>query len=362
MKAVLGTGAPGPVVGEISLNNPGAGEVLVEIEASAVCTSELFSFGPGLGISPQPAVVGHSASGRVLEAGPGVKRLRVGDRVAVCSTLQCGACWFCEHGSPDSCVDVYGQSRRIVGMDGDGRPVAADLGIGAHAERMLYTESALVAVESDLPPEPLALLGCGILSGVGAVLEVAMVTPGQSVAVIGTGPLGLWMIQGARVAGAETIIAIDPIPERREIALKLGATHALDASDDIVAQVKELTDGRGVDVGLEAAGSTKAMEQSFAMTRSSGVVVPTGIEGMTATVTLNGIEYAIGGRQIRSSQGGGGNIIVDVPKYAQLLNDGLLRYAPYITGTYGIDDVAAAYEAVRDRTGLTNIIHPASRS
>lgn len=382
-RAVVARGdGTAPRVIEVELDPVGPGEVLVELHASAVCRTELLTIDPPALVAAAAAgaaggvaaggegwdaagaaahdtrltVLGHAASGEVVEVGAGVGRLRPGDRVVVVGTHQCGECFYCRNGAPGACEKIFEHMERRVGETADGETVWGDGGIGSHAERLVYPQSNLVRVEGSAPPEQLALLGCGITSGLGSVLDVARVRPGQSVAVSGCGHLGLWMVQAARLAGATTVIAIDPQPWRRERALELGATHALDASGDVPGAVRALTAGRGADVGLEAAGTTVAMRQSFEATRYGGVVVPTGLESLTAEVTLSNLQYALSSRTIIGSQCGGGDVRRIVPEYEELLARGALRPDAVITGRYPLVDAADAYPALADPQQLTGVI------
>lgn len=368
---------------EVELDPVGPGEVLVELHASAVCRTELLTVDPPPPVAGDAAemagadeaegtgdgwdaasgasggrltVLGHAASGEVVEVGAGVGRLRPGDRVVVVGTHQCGECFYCRNGAPGACEKIFEHMERRVGETADGEVVWGDGGIGSHAERLVYPQSNLVRVEGAVPPEQLALLGCGVTSGLGSVLEVAGVRPGQSVAVSGCGHLGLWMVQAARLAGATTVIAIDPEPWRRERALELGATHTLDGSGDVPAAVRALTEGRGADVGLEAAGTTLAMRQSFEATRYGGVVVPTGLESLAAEVTLSNLQYALSSRTIVGSQCGGGDVRRIVPEYEQLLARGALRPDSIITARYPLEAAADAYPALADPRQLTGVV------
>ena len=227
-----------------------------------------------------PAILGHSAVGVVEQAGARVERVRVGERVIIPATPECGRCYFCLRHRSDQCVRLVGAPPRFVGTLADGSEVRAG-GTATYAEQIKVPEIFAFGVDSDLPDEQLALMGCGVVSGLGAVMRVAEVEPGSSVVVVGTGHLGLWMIQGARVAGAAQIIAVEPLPERRALAGELGATDLVDPADgDPIEQVRSLTGGRGADYALEAAGRIDAMEQAFQMARNAGTVVYTGVETM----------------------------------------------------------------------------------
>ena len=252
---------------------------------------------------------------------------------------------------------------RVVATRAGGEPVHADGGVGAFAEKMVLRDSGVVAVDTALSDEHLSLLGCGVTAGVGAVLNLAEVQAGSSVAVVGCGALGLWMIQGARVAGATTIVAVEPRAERRELARAVGATHALDPADgDPVAAVKALTGGRGADYALEAAGPPEAMAQALAMTRPAGTMVPAGWETLSSTVTLPAVDFAVGGKRIQSCQYGGAHIRRDIPRFAGMLEAGLLDAAPLVSRRFALEEVNEALAAASRRELITAVIVPDSPS
>ncbi len=359
-RALLATGdGSRPAVREVMLRDPGAREVLVEITASAVCRTELQTIDRALADPDAPpgppTVLGHAGVGVVSAAGADVTRVRAGDTVVITGTRQCGSCFFCTHGAPGACDDIFRFMTRAVGGSG-GEEIFTDGGMGTHAERMVFPESNVVRIAGRGDPRHLAMLGCGVPSGAGAVQEVARVRPGESVAVSGCGHVGLWMIQAARHAGAAQIIAIDPHPVRRALARTLGATDVLPPDEDVVARVRELTGGRGADVGLEAAGTTLAMEQSFELTRYGGRVVPTGLESEVARVSLNNLQYALGSRTITGSQCGGGDVLRTVPRLEALLEAGDLRAAPILTAERPLERAAELYDLIADPVHLTGVV------
>lgn len=354
-----GDGSP-PRVIEVALRPPGEREVLVEIAAAAVCRTELLTIDraradpdapPGV-----PTILGHAAVGTVSAAGAAVTRVRAGDTVVVTGTRQCGRCFFCTHGAPGACDEIFRFMVRPVGISAEGEEIATDGGIGTHAERMVFAESNVVRIRGVADPRHLAMLGCGIPSGAGAVLAVARVTAGESVAVSGCGHVGLWMIQAARAAGADPIIAIDPDATRRAHARTAGATHVLDPGDTIAARVRALTEGRGADVGLEAAGTTLAMEQSFELTRYGGRVVPTGLESEVARVSLNNLQYALGSRTITGAQCGGGDVLHLVPLLERMLEEGALDAAAVLTAERPLARAAELYPLMADPAHLTGVL------
>jgi S-(hydroxymethyl)glutathione dehydrogenase/alcohol dehydrogenase len=349
------------VIEEVELRAPGPHEVVVEIGAVDVCITDALSARGDVAAMP-PTILGHAAAGVVAEVGAHVERMRVGERVVVAGTPECGECFWCVRDEPDQCVEMLGGMfpPRVVARRADGSEIHADGGVGAFAERMVLRDIGVVAVETDLSDEHLSLLGCGVTAGVGAVVNLAQVQPGSSVAVVGSGALGLWMIQGARVAGAAAIIAVEPRSARRELAAEVGATHLVDPADgDPIEQVKELTGGRGADYVLEAAGPPEAMAQALAMTRPAGTMVPSGWETLSSTVTLSAVDFAISGKRIQSCQYGGAHIRRDIPRFATMMAAGLLDAEPLISRRFGLDEANAALTAALDRELVTGVLVPA---
>jgi S-(hydroxymethyl)glutathione dehydrogenase/alcohol dehydrogenase len=351
------------VVEDVELRAPGSREVVVRIGAVDVCITDALSARGDVAAVP-PTILGHAAAGVVEEAGAQVERVRAGDRVVVTGTPECGECFWCVRDRPDQCAEMLGGifPPRVVATRADGAAVHADGGVGAFAERMVVRDIGVVAVETDLSDEHLSLLGCGVTSGVGAVVNLADVQPGSSVAVVGAGALGLWMIQGARVAGAAAIVAVEPRAERRELARAVGATHTVDPGEgDPVEQVKGLTGGRGADYVLEAAGPPEAMAQALAMTRPAGTMVPAGWETLSSTVTLPAVDFAISGKRIQSCQFGGAHIRRDVPRFAAMMEAGLLDAAPLVGRRFALDEADEALAAALERELITGVILPAAR-
>ena len=359
MKAALLLEFGSPLaVEDVELLELGPHEAIVRPGATAVCLTDVLA-AQGHVMAEPPSLLGHAAVGVVEEVGASVKRVRVGDRVVVCGTPECGVCYWCVRGQPAFCAEMSAGifPPRHVARRASGEPIAADGGIGTFAERLKLREAGLVPVTADLPDEHLCMLGCGAMAGLGSVLSIAQVQAGSSMVVVGCGHLGLWMIQGGRVAGAEPIVAVEPRPERRAMAIRLGATHAIDPADgDPVAQVMELTEGRGTDYVFEAAGPPEAMEQAFAMTRHAGTFVPTGWSTTSATVTLNAVEFAIGARRILGSQYGGATIRRDVPRFAGLMEAGIVDPAPIVSRRFALAEINDAFAAAQSREVLTGVV------
>jgi S-(hydroxymethyl)glutathione dehydrogenase/alcohol dehydrogenase len=348
------------VVEEIELLPLGPREVIVRVEATAVCITDVLSAQGHVAAQP-PALLGHAGAGVVEEVGASVTAVEPGDRVVITGTPECGVCYWCVRDQPAECAEMLGGifPTRHIAARANGDLVAADGGIGTWAERTKLRDIGVVRVDADLPMEHLCLLGCGVTAGLGAVFNVGEVEPGSSVAVVGCGHLGLWMIQAATIAGATQIIAVESRAERRELAGKLGATDLVDpAAGDSIEQVRALTGGRGVDFGFEAAGPPEAMQEAFQMTRPSGTFVPAGWTNLAATVTLSAVDFAIGGRKIHSCQYGGAHIRRDIPRFAQMLEAGLVDAKPIVSRTYPLDEVNEAMRAAEERAVLTGVITP----
>jgi Zn-dependent alcohol dehydrogenase len=224
---------------------------------------------------------------------------------------------------------------------------------------MRVPKSWIFPIETDLPDDQLSLLGCGVTTGLGAVFNAAAVEPGSSVAVVGCGHLGLWMVQGARVAGAEQVIAVEPRPERRALAGELGATDLVDPADgDTVEQVQALTGGRGADYALEAAGPATSIELALLLSRRAGVVVLTGLQSLDATVTYSQFELALRGRDVRSCQNGRCVMSRDIPRFIDMMERGVVDAGPIITGLYPLEQINDALASSGARKDLTGVIVP----
>jgi S-(hydroxymethyl)glutathione dehydrogenase/alcohol dehydrogenase len=345
------------VVDDIEYLDPTPGRVLVRTGASPFCSTDCVNWRGELGKIP-PTILGHASMGEVIEVGRNVTHIKVGQRAIVPGTSECGVCFYCSIGRPDQCSETFDRNGiwPHVADRRDGQPVSAAGNVGAYAEVMNVTANQVFPVESELPDDWLSLLGCGITTGLGAVFNVAKVQPGSSVAVVGLGHLGQWMVQAARLASAAQIIAVEPIAERRELAGTLGATDLVDpATEDPVAQVQALTGGRGADYVLEAATLASAQAQAIVMSRRAGTVVLTSVERADATVTVPQVAIAVQSRAILSAQNGNVRMRHDLPRFIRMMEDGSITPEPIITHRYpleGINDALAASAEKRDLSGV----------
>ena len=327
------------VVEEIDYLEPEPGRVLLRTGASPFCSTDCVNWRGDLGKIP-PTILGHASMGEVVEVGAGVTHIKVGQRAIVPGTSECGVCFYCAIGRPDQCSETFDRAGiwPHVADRRNGEPVSAAGNVGGYAEVMNVTANQVFPIESDLPDEWLCLLGCGITTGLGSVFNVAKVQAGASVAVVGLGHLGQWMVQAAKLAQARQIIAVDPIEYRRELAGRLGATELVDpGAEDSVARVKELTEGRGADYVLEAATLASAQTEAILMSRRAGTVVLTSVESATATVTVPQVAIAVQSRAILSAQNGNVRMRHDLPRFIRMLEDGLVTAEPIITRRYTLD-------------------------
>jgi S-(hydroxymethyl)glutathione dehydrogenase/alcohol dehydrogenase len=348
------------VVEDIDYLEPAPGRVLLRTGASPFCSTDCVNWRGELGKIP-PTILGHASMGEVVEVGAGVAHVKVGQRAIVPGTSECGVCFYCSLGRPDQCSETFDRDGiwPHVANRRDGHPVSAAGNVGGYAELMNVTASQVFPVESDLPDEWLSLLGCGITTGLGTVFNVARVEPGSSVAVVGLGHLGQWMVQAAKLASARQIIAIDPIAWRRELAATLGATELVDpAVADPVAQVQALTHGRGADYVLEAATLAAAQAQAIAMSRRAGTVVLTSVERADATVTVPQVLIAVQSRAILSAQNGNCHMRHDLPRFIRMMENGWVTPEPIITSRYSLDQINDALSASMEKRDLSGVIVP----
>jgi S-(hydroxymethyl)glutathione dehydrogenase / alcohol dehydrogenase len=337
---------------DVEVQRPRAGEVLVHMAAAGVCHSDLHVMTGHL-YAPLPAILGHEGSGTVQEVGPGVTSLRPGDHVIPLWRLSCGDCEYCTGGRPALCPS--GTQIRMTGRlpDGTTRFTLGDTelkhfaGVSSFAEYSVIPEKALLKIPADLPLDRAALFGCAVATGVGAVLNAAQVRAGTSVAVFGAGGIGLNVIQGARLAGAEKIIAVDLLESKLEYARQFGATHTINASSgDPVVQVRALTDGRGVDYAFEAIGVPKVMRQAYDTLAKRGIAVLIGVTPMTTEVSVPVMSLVFEERVLTGSVYGSSRPRVDIPRLIALYRAGKLKLDELLTRTYPFEEINQAYEAL----------------
>jgi S-(hydroxymethyl)mycothiol dehydrogenase len=338
--------APGePIaVEELSLAGPGPGEVQVRLTASGVCHTDLHVIETGGWGMPLPVLLGHEGAGVVEEVGEGVEGLTPGDQVVLAWRAPCGSCRACLRGDPRRCQAPL-RARRRIARARDGAKVMQTLLLGTFATRTNVHAGCAVKVPPELPPEQACLIGCALATGVGSVLNTSRPWPGATVAVIGCGAVGLSVVQGARLAGAERIVAVDLMPRKLEWALELGATDAVDASaGDPVEAVRELTGGEGVDFSYEAVGRPEPAQQAVRVLRHAGTATLIGVPGPDQRVSLDQEKDLFVPRvTIRVCHGGDQLPAEDFPLLARLALEGKLDLERMVTRVCGLDDVDRAF-------------------
>ena len=347
MKAAVFHGAHQPLtIEEVDVAKPIGREVLVRTVGSGVCHSDLH-YVDGLYPFPAPAILGHEAAGIVEAVGPHVAEFKPGDHVIACLSVFCGRCAYCLTGRTHLC-----QSRPVRApeeppkLSWKGAPVNQFANLSAYAEQMLVHENGLVRVRDDMPLDRAALIGCGVTTGVGAVLNTARVEAGATVAVFGAGGVGLAAIQGARIAGAGMIIAVDVFARKLDQARELGATHTVDASaTDPVEAIRALTGG-GVEYAFEAIGLKKAAEQAFDCLRPGGTATIVGMIPVGQKIELDGPAF-LRERRVQGCSMGSNRFKVDMPKYVDFYLQGRLRLDEMITRRGRLEDVNDAFRAMK---------------
>lgn len=342
------------IVDDVEVDAPGPGEVTVNIKATGVCHSDLHAMQGSL---PQtaPFIPGHEGAGVISAVGDGVTDLQVGDHVIVAWSPPCGKCNNCvERKQPHLCVmiqfTIAGSARfsrgdeRIYGM----------AGTGTFAEYLTLPQEAAIKIDDDVPFEIASLIGCGVTTGVGAAINTAKVEPGSKVVVFGCGGVGISAIMGAHVAGASTIVAVDLVDEKLELAKEFGATHGC-KPDDLAALQAELT-GDGFDYAFEAIGLPVTMRAAYDAVRRGGTAVIIGVGGMDKEVSFNGFELFFMERTIVGSYYGSADVRSDFHRLLSLWKSGQLNLEGMITKRIGIDDINQAFDDMKKGESIRQVI------
>jgi S-(hydroxymethyl)glutathione dehydrogenase/alcohol dehydrogenase len=342
---------------DVTLGTLGEYGVRVRVVAAGVCHSDLHAAIGDVPI-PVPTVLGHEGAGVVEAIGPRVTEVAVGDHVVGCMSAFCGTCDFCLRGLPHLC-DRSGLADRLATQGSAITQGDAELypfcDLGCFAEAMLVHERMLVRVPEEMPLERAALLGCAVTTGLGAVLNTAGVRAGDTVAVVGCGGVGLSAIQGAALAGAERVVAIDRTASKEPLARRMGATDFVDASAvDPVAAVLELTGG-GVDHAIESAGSKVTIEAAFKMLRPKGTATVCGLIPFGQNLEIEGFQLLME-KRLQGSMMGSNRFRIDIPRYARQYLAGRLDLDSLVTSTIGLDDINDAFERMRTGEGARQVV------
>jgi S-(hydroxymethyl)glutathione dehydrogenase / alcohol dehydrogenase len=344
------------IIEDIQLAAPGASDIKVKIAACGICHSDIH-FIEGAWGGTLPAVYGHEGAGIVQEVGRNVRHVKPGDHVVLTLVRYCGTCHACAAGEQVLCESTFPLTGKTPLSSRKGAPITHGLGTGAFAEYVVVDGSQAVAIPKDVPFASASLIGCAVITGMGAVINTAGVTAGSSVVVIGTGGVGLNSIQGAALAGASPIIAADLVKSKLRAAKRFGATHTVDAaSGDVAKTVKRITGGRGADYVFVTVGAKPAIEQAFGLMRRGGNVVLVGMPALDVRATFDPVYLANDGQRIIGSKMGSSRIQIDVPKIVELYKQGRVKLDELITKRYPLEKINEAISAVARGEALRNVI------
>jgi S-(hydroxymethyl)glutathione dehydrogenase/alcohol dehydrogenase len=340
---------------DIELGAVGPGEVKVRIHATGVCHSDVSGMN---GTIPQPApfVPGHEGAGVVSEVGEGVTSVQPGDHVIVAWSPPCGACKNCvDRKQPNLCVNIQFGAMGVPHFTQEGAPIAGFAGAGTWAESLILPHQGVVKIDPDTPHEIASLVGCGVMTGVGAALNTAGVTAGSSVVVFGCGGVGISAIQGARVAGASEIVAVDLVDSKLEDAQRFGATHAV-KPDELDSAKASITGGDGFDYAFEAIGLPQTMRSAYDVTRRGGTTCIIGVGGLDKQLVFNAFELFFDEKTLKGSYYGSADVRSDFGRMLRLWRSGRLDLEGMISKKIAIDDVNGAVADLKAGTVIRSVI------
>jgi len=365
MKAALldQPGGPLKIVDDIEIIEPRPGEVRVNVKFCGLCHSDLSVINSTAHPGGELKIVGHEAAGIIDRVGQGVDHLQPGDHVVLTPAPSCGHCYFCQRNEHSLCVNARGIMTSTLadgetGLSRNGQKVMRGLGVGALAEYVITPASGAIKIDDDIPLDVVCVIGCALQTGVGAVLNTAKMEAGSTVVITGAGGIGIAALQGAKIAGASTILVSDPVAERRQSALKFGATHVINpVEEDILVLCRELTDNIGMDYAFETAGSAQLIEQGIAVIRPGGKVVCIGSppieEGISIpnVVIFNTMEKKLCGCLLGSS-----NSLNEIPRLIRLWKSGQLDIENMITSRRPIEEINEGLEDLANSRGIRTVI------
>lgn len=347
---------------DIDINNPRAGEVLVRIKHCGVCHSDLSVVNGSLPAFGR-VILGHEASGVIEKTGDDVKHLLPGDHVVLTIAPPCGHCYFCQRGNYSICQNATGTQLFSL-PDGSsalsckGEKIYHGFGVAAFAEKVVVPARAAIKIEKDIPFELACLAGCALQTGVGAVMNTAKVEQGATVLIMGLGGVGLSAVQGARIAGAGIILASDPVAERREMALKLGATHVINPLEKKVEkECRKLTNNIGMDYAFETAGITKLVETGIQCIRPGGTTVAVGAAALDQGVTINHFTlFSSAEKKLCGCMLGSCNSLTDIPRLISFWREGKLNLKDMVTAVRPLEEINEAFEDMKSGKGIRTVL------
>ena len=358
MKAAMFVAAGEPLsIEDITPSAPGPTDVVVQLGASGVCHSDL-SLKNGFVMMPPGMVLGHEGAGTVVDVGAEVSKVKKGDKIIASFIPACGVCLSCLSDQSHLCDREFEVMMAPRGTRADSTPYMTMTGLGTFAEAMTVSQDSVIKVETDIPFDQLALIGCGVTTGVGAALNTAQVHPGATVAIIGCGGVGLSVLQGARIAGASRIIAVEHGDEKRQAAEAQGATDYVNAADgDPVAKVQSLTGGRGVDYAFEVTvGAPEILAQAYGMTRKGGTMVMVSMPRQEGTMTIPTFDLFYNEKTIEGCKYGSSQVRRDFQRFVSLTETGRLDLGSMVSRHIKLDEVNDAFTAMENREVTRSVI------
>lgn len=348
-------------VESVELRAPRPDEVIVKLAASGVCHSDLSIVQGKLGLPP-PAVPGHEGAGIVEEVGAAVTAVKPGDHVVLSWVPECGTCVYCLKGRPHLCTSSFMgwmEGRETTFRKGD-TEIFRMTGLGTFSERCLVSAGSCIKIPAEVPLDRACLIGCGVMTGVGAAINTARIRPGDTVAVFGCGGVGLNVIQGAAIAGAERIIAVDLIEAKLQLARTFGATHVVNGKEtDAPETIRGLTDGLGVDYAFEVIGVQPAITQAIQSLRRGGSALIVGLPAVGTDIAVPGSMFALEEKSVRGCLYGSGNLRRDVPYLLSLYMQKRLKLDELISRRIKIDEINTAFAAMeKGEVARTVIVYP----
>lgn len=356
------TNQPIKIYDDVDIIDPRVGEVRVNVKYCGLCHSDL-GFVDGKMPLAGHIILGHEASGIVDAIGPGVTNLQPGDHVVLTPAPPCGECYYCQRNEHSLCDNAMGIMTSTLpdgetGLARNGEPILRGCGVGGLAEYVITPSTGAIKIDPDIPLDVVCVIGCALQTGVGAVLNTAKVEAGATVVIMGLGGVGMATIQGARIAGASTIVVSDPVAERREAAKSFGATHTVDpVSEDLHAICQELTSGIGMDYAFETAGKAILIEQGIALTRMGGTTICVGAPALDEGITLpNVVLFAATEKKLCGCLLGSSNSIYEIPRLIRLWKQGLLEMEDMITSRRPLAEINEGFDDLANSRGIRTVI------
>jgi alcohol dehydrogenase len=348
------------VVDDVSVDPPGPGELLIKIKATGLCHSDL-SVINGDRPRPMPMVLGHEAAGEVQECGADVSDLKPGDQVVLAFVPSCGSCIPCMEGRPALCEPGAQANAAGTLLSGArrlrfrGAPIYHHIGVSGYAECAVVSRRSAIKIDNSMPAHEAALFGCAVLTGVGAVVNTGKVPAGSSVAVVGLGGVGLSALLAANLVGAAQIIAIDALPDKLEVASRLGATKSIKAGPDVVKEIRDLTGG-GVDFAFEMASSVAALQLAFDITKRGGTTITASLPHPDLRLSIPAVQLAAEERTLKGSYLGSCVPARDVPRFIALYQQGKLPINKLLSEIVSLEELNEAFDRLADGKSIRQVM------